>query len=774
MHFLPASSLFLGLSSNASVRRPHREAWEDVEGTELDDVCDRLRRAECTDTPAVHATPPLSEEKPAAASLGGPLTPKEGATQPYMPSAAGERTQPSSAGEADCSAASPQHNAAQARSEEMQQHSSPEAACSLPLREGRDAATAAAAAAAAPVAAAASWEPSSSSSSRRGTVRGEPDASSSSSSLRRAPSTFSTSLPTAPYERLLFQRQQQRRLLQQQATLRSFPSISSTSGSVETLAAALQDKRHRQQQQQQQQQQQEQQQDQQQQQQQQHEAAPSPSEACVSPSRGAVAAELRGPCLPAALRLQLLQEALWTAPSAASSSLGRSERKWWSMDDRNLEAFMFSHHRTFLRRLGRGVPPAYRWRAWQANAFANLHVEVGYCQGMNFIAGLLLLVSSFDEFEAFSFFCFVMVHKHLKEFFRERFPLLRKYIRAFDDLAVVHLPKLREHFVEEGVMAPVYLHQWFEEIVKFLKSLKCSGGVDDFRIGKMLVKQAAKVQIPNHIMREISPSNLEAIIREAELEEEEESRSRNAAFIAAAAAVENTSSAASNPLAFIDDDDDESSLHKVVAGGPAHAGTAKSSACSTPREKAEEMVLIRSSSPTNPPAEGGRSCGVSTAKPWFSCNQEEEGGPLGGPSTSGFQSSSSAASACAAVAEEGSSSSREEKHFFSGKVESPVTRLGSSGVDTPEKGRSMQLPLHAEDENSTPPQEQESDDDGYELVEISNAERANNPALLRSGQDAAAGSRASSAFADDHEREGAGEREGSFMDAIAKLWLAGR
>ncbi|KAL8451973.1 hypothetical protein Emag_002545 [Eimeria magna] len=330
----------------------------------------------------------------------------------------------------------------------------------------------------------------------------------------------------------------------------------------------------------------------------------------------------------------------------------------------------------------------------------------------------------------------------------------------------------------------------------------------------MLVKQAAKVQIPSHIMREISPSNLEAIIREAELEEEEETRSRNAAFIAAAAAVENTSAAASNPLALIEDDDEEASLHRVVAGGPAHAGTAKSSACSTPRERAEEMVLIRSSSPINPSGGGGLDCGVSTAKPWFSCNQEDglslrsrsdTPRDAGGPSTSGLQSAS-AASACAAVAarlpradslsdvseakagggggEEGSSSSREEKHFFierdkrwPGKVESPVAR-GPSSQETAEGARFPQMPLHAADDDaghtSTPPQEQESEDDGYELVEITNAERASNPTLLRSGQDAAAGSRASSAFADDHERDAAGEREGSFMDAIAKLWLAGR
>lgn len=163
---------------------------------------------------------------------------------------------------------------------------------------------------------------------------------------------------------------------------------------------------------------------------------------------------------------------------------------------------------------------------------------------MNFVAGLLLLVSAFNEFEAFSFFCFVMVHQHVKEFFRERFPLLRKYIRgeflvrfiyhclfshyregvgkapvasrltvhsllptgpmldntgegpmrpcqwngsqlfgrmciallraaAFDDMAKVYLPELHQHFMDEGVMAPVYLHQWLVYHPNFIISAFC-------------------------------------------------------------------------------------------------------------------------------------------------------------------------------------------------------------------------------------------------------------------------------------------------------------
>lgn len=72
---------------------------------------------------------------------------------------------------------------------------------------------------------------------------------------------------------------------------------------------------------------------------------------------------------------------------------------------------------------------------------------------MNFLAGLLLLVSAFNEFEAFSFFCFIMVHQHLKEFFRERFPLLRKYIRGETQNAFSHWRTLENPQFLQGTIS---------------------------------------------------------------------------------------------------------------------------------------------------------------------------------------------------------------------------------------------------------------------------------------------------------------------------------
>eukprot|EP01055_Gregarina_sp_Pseudo9_P000223 Gregarina_sp_Pseudo_9__222@NODE_1143_length_1841_cov_14_137625_g1070_i0_p1_GENE_NODE_1143_length_1841_cov_14_137625_g1070_i0NODE_1143_length_1841_cov_14_137625_g1070_i0_p1_ORF_typecomplete_len563_score96_11RabGAPTBC/PF00566_18/7_3e44Adeno_E3B/PF03376_14/0_18_NODE_1143_length_1841_cov_14_137625_g1070_i01271815 len=179
------------------------------------------------------------------------------------------------------------------------------------------------------------------------------------------------------------------------------------------------------------------------------------------------------------------------------------------------------------------------------NAYANFAPHVGYCQGMNFVMGFILLVSDFapDE-ESFWFFVILMSKYQLHGFFREGFPLLGLYISTFDEVIEYYASELRQHFAQESVLPPVYLHQWyltlfvtslplgtvvviwdfllctslsslvpltvallkvlqsflmrlrFEGIVKFLKSLRLSGDCDEGKIGKMLVKHADFYPMP--------------------------------------------------------------------------------------------------------------------------------------------------------------------------------------------------------------------------------------------------------------------------------------
>jgi len=94
------------------------------------------------------------------------------------------------------------------------------------------------------------------------------------------------------------------------------------------------------------------------------------------------------------------------------------------------------------------------------NAYAVHNPEVGYCQGMNMIAGMLLLLSDNEE-ESFGVLTCLMDEIGLCEFYKEGFPLLRNYLSACDELMAEAAPGLLDHFAKEGVELSMYLQQWF-------------------------------------------------------------------------------------------------------------------------------------------------------------------------------------------------------------------------------------------------------------------------------------------------------------------------
>lgn len=189
------------------------------------------------------------------------------------------------------------------------------------------------------------------------------------------------------------------------------------------------------------------------------------------------------------------------------------------------------------------------------NAYAAYNPCIGYCQGMNFVVALLLLVSEFREEESFVFFCRLMDSPEygLAGFYREGLPLLWRCLRACDHLMESLVPEVRDHFVRESVQPAMYLHQWFltlfiscfplpivliiwdviifeglpvvirvavsvlrlfkesllamhlEDIVKFFKKMKTyegeDGGLKTARGGQMLMKRTEDVSIPEEVLR---------------------------------------------------------------------------------------------------------------------------------------------------------------------------------------------------------------------------------------------------------------------------------
>ncbi|KAI7900309.1 rab-GTPase-TBC domain-containing protein [Cokeromyces recurvatus] len=85
--------------------------------------------------------------------------------------------------------------------------------------------------------------------------------------------------------------------------------------------------------------------------------------------------------------------------------------------------------------------------------------EVGYCQGLQFIAGPLLL--NMPEEESFYVLIQLMQQYELRGHYTPQLDLLRQRLFQFDGLLADHLPHIHRHFNEQGVRSNMYASQWF-------------------------------------------------------------------------------------------------------------------------------------------------------------------------------------------------------------------------------------------------------------------------------------------------------------------------
>ena len=104
-------------------------------------------------------------------------------------------------------------------------------------------------------------------------------------------------------------------------------------------------------------------------------------------------------------------------------------------------------------------------------AFWNIDEEIGYCQGMNYIAGFLLINTDFNEKNAFFLLISILSNTFIKRkknsfslrgLFIEEFPLLYFFIFIFDDLLNIYIPKLRKHLLDNDITNDVWIIKWFQ------------------------------------------------------------------------------------------------------------------------------------------------------------------------------------------------------------------------------------------------------------------------------------------------------------------------
>jgi hypothetical protein len=193
--------------------------------------------------------------------------------------------------------------------------------------------------------------------------------------------------------------------------------------------------------------------------------------------------------------------------------------------ERNLRQYYLTHRYKFSQRVSKAPPESYRWVSWLIcsnvpedrsedlfnhylkepiednidiqikkdlnrtlseiydmnpqdsqnslyrllRTFSSIDKTVSYCQGMNFIAGFLLLLSDFNEVD-----CFYMLLNLFSEtftenfgirgFFTEDFPLLKAYLYAFDFFFAKKFPTLHKHFKNLEIPDEVWIAKWFQTL----------------------------------------------------------------------------------------------------------------------------------------------------------------------------------------------------------------------------------------------------------------------------------------------------------------------
>ena len=104
--------------------------------------------------------------------------------------------------------------------------------------------------------------------------------------------------------------------------------------------------------------------------------------------------------------------------------------------------------------------------------FSSMYPKVGYCQGMNYIVGFLLMVSGSAESEVFSFFIHLCEEFSLFECFSEEMQGLHKKMWMFDKLLKKFSPELSNHFIAQELTEDMWIFKWFLSLYTTVFDLK--------------------------------------------------------------------------------------------------------------------------------------------------------------------------------------------------------------------------------------------------------------------------------------------------------------
>lgn len=127
------------------------------------------------------------------------------------------------------------------------------------------------------------------------------------------------------------------------------------------------------------------------------------------------------------------------------------------------------HEKSILRDMPRTFPTLEYFRDKEGEgqhmlfnvikAYSLVDEQVGYCQGIHFVVGCLLL--NMPDEAAFCVLIKLMGQYGLRGYYTPQMEKLHERMYQFDQLLLLQMPQLHRHLEAQGVLPSMYASQWF-------------------------------------------------------------------------------------------------------------------------------------------------------------------------------------------------------------------------------------------------------------------------------------------------------------------------
>ena len=97
--------------------------------------------------------------------------------------------------------------------------------------------------------------------------------------------------------------------------------------------------------------------------------------------------------------------------------------------------------------------------------------DIGYFQGMNYIAAFFYQIFGFDEEKTFYYMLAIEKNEKFKELFDRDLYMLQLYFKVFEKILKINIPEIYEHQMNFQVYPHFYLPPWFLTLFTFISTI---------------------------------------------------------------------------------------------------------------------------------------------------------------------------------------------------------------------------------------------------------------------------------------------------------------